>query len=141
MRARRAFRCPTSTDWVGLGLLAGAAGLLFIAVSDFSAILTGLSAGDAWIEVSSHAPAALPGAIGLGAFAAMLLRPNGTARGDGRLMMAAFSSIPLMLLLPIPYLMTWRAILTDRGYTQCDTAIAGRRTVDRWSRTDFGPCP
>ena len=140
MTAGRSFRRLTSTDFVGLGFLAGAAGLFFIAVSDFGAIITGLSAGDELIEVSSHAPAALPGAVGLSAFAAMLLRRKGTPRGDTRLMAAALTCIPLMLLLPIPYLMTWRAILTDHGYAPCETTVAGRRTVYRWRRTEFGPC-
>ncbi|UYW29377.1 hypothetical protein [Methylorubrum extorquens] len=140
MTAGRAVRCPTSTDGVGLGFLAGAAGLVFIAVSDFGAAVTGLSAGDELIEVSSHAPAALPAAVGLSAFAAMLVRRKGTPRSDTRLMAAALACIPLMLLLPIPYLLTWRAILTDHGYTPCETTIAGRRTVYRWGPAASGSC-
>lgn len=80
MTAGRAFRRPTSTDFVGLGFLAGAAGLLFIAASDIGAVITGPSAGAERIKISSHAPAALPAAVGLSAFAAMLLRRQGTAR-------------------------------------------------------------
>lgn len=140
MTAGRAVRCPTSTDWVGLGFLAGAAGLVFIAVSDFGATITGLSAGAELIEVSSHAPAALPAAVGLSAFAAMLVWRKETARGDTRLMAAALACIPLMLLLSIPYLLTWRAILTDHGYRPCETTVAGRRTVYRWGRTASGSC-
>lgn len=140
MRARPSLRRPTSTDLLGLGLLAGAAGLLCIAVSDFGAILAGLADGAEPIEVSSHAPAALSGALGLGAFSAMLLRRRGTPRGDGRLMAAALACIPLMLLLPIPYLYAWRAVLTDRGYAPCGTALAGRRPVYRWYPAASGPC-
>ena len=140
MTAGRAVRHPTSTDWVGLGFLAGAAGLVFIAVSDFGATVTGLSAGNGLIEVSSHAPAALPAAVGLSAFAAMLVGRKGTPRGDTRLMAAALACIPLMLLLPIPYLLTWRAILTDHDYTPCETTIAGRRAAYRWGPAASGSC-
>jgi len=140
LTARRSFRRPASTDWVGLGFLAGAAGLFFIAASDFGAVITGLSAGEELIEVSSHAPAALPAAVGLGAFAAMLLRRRGTPRGDTQLMAVALACIPLMLLLPIPYLLTWRSVLLDHGYAQCETAVAGRRKVYRWVRADSGSC-
>jgi hypothetical protein len=140
LTAGRAVRRLTSTDWVGLGFLAGAVGLVFIAVSDFGAAVTGLSAGDDLIEVSSHPPAALPAAVGLSAFVAMLVGRKGTPRGDTRLMAAALACIPLMLLLPIPYLLTWRTILTDYGYRPCETTVAGRRTVYRWGRTASGSC-
>lgn len=140
-RRLRKQRPGASTDLVGLGLLAGAAGLLFIAVSDIGSALADFSAGAEPIAVSSHAPAALPAAVGLGVFAALLLRRRGTPQGDTRLMAAALLCIPLMLLLPIPYLLVWRRVLTDHGYVQCETGVAGRRALYRWShRTSASLC-
>ncbi|MGA4552740.1 hypothetical protein [Methylorubrum aminovorans] len=111
-------------------------------MSDIGSALADFSAGVEPIAVSSHAPAALPTAVGLGAFAALLLRRRGTPRGDTRLMAAALLCIPLMLLLPIPYLLVWRRVLTDHGYVQCATGVAGRRALYRLShrRTTAGPC-
>ena len=139
MTARR-IRRPASTDLVGIGLLAGPAGLAFIGIGDLAAMITGLNAGTERIELSSHAPAALAAAIGLAAFATMLFQRKGTPRGDTRLMGLALACIPLMLLLPIPYLLAGRAVLTSHGYRQCDTGIDGRRAVYRWYRSATGPC-
>lgn len=140
-RRLRKLRPGASTDLVGLGLLAGAAGLLFIAVSDIGSALADFSAGAEPIAVSSHAPAALPAAVGLGAFAALLLRRRGTPRGDTQLMAAALLCVPLMLLLPVPYLLAWRRVLTEHGYVHCETGVAGRRALYRWShRTSASLC-
>ena len=119
-----------------------ALGCLFIAADGLFGMARQLASGAAVVEVATGAMAALPCAVMLLAFAAMLLLPpSAGGRRETRLFLTALTCMPLLLILPMTLRWTAGAALEDRGYRHCVALPGGAKRLGQlWARVDAA-CP
>ncbi|MCR0981193.1 hypothetical protein [Roseomonas populi] len=104
---------------VGLLLLALCAFLAGVAVHALWVLLGGLTSGASWIDMNTGAAGAVPAAIAIGCWSAVLLGWRMTDRTERRIMRLSFACVPLVVLLPLAVTPLAHMLLSDQGYERC----------------------
>jgi hypothetical protein len=128
---------------LGMALLCLSLVVGWIGGSDLATLRRGLAIEDPLLIVRTGRMAALPGALALLMFSAMLFRsPDGKAKkGTGFLFAAAFGFVLLALLVPLVAQPVSAWLLEQRGYAECSPAEGGRLFTAIWVREGMTACP
>lgn len=126
---------------LGIGLFALATFLAGIATHDLWSFLDGLASGAIWIDVNTGTAGAVPAAVAIGCWSLILLGLRMTDRTERRIMGLSFACVPLIVLLPLAFMVVTNAVLSEKGYERCHVDPSRRFPGTRYMRTGLEACP
>ena len=115
--------------------------LTWVAAHGLWSFLDGLSSKADWIDVNAGSAGALPAAVAIGIWSAILTGRRLTARTERRAMRLSFLCVPLIVLLPLAFSLLVDHALSEQGYERCRVEIGHRFPGARYHRGAPKSCP
>jgi len=132
---------PGRPSLLGVFLFALVAFLAWVAAYGAWSFLDALSSEAEWVDVNAGAAGAVPAAVAIGIWSAILTGRPLTARGERRAVRLSFLCVPLIVLLPLVVSVLADDALSDRGYERCRVEIGRRFPGARYHRDAPESCP